>query len=48
MPRAVVLTWYGPPDALVWQDVPMPVPGLADALRDLASGHTQGTIVLVP
>ena len=46
MPRAVVLTWYGAPDALVWRDVP--VPGLAEALRDLASGHTRGKIVLVP
>jgi NADPH:quinone reductase-like Zn-dependent oxidoreductase len=27
MPKAVVLTSYGPPDVLVWQDVPMPVPG---------------------
>jgi hypothetical protein len=25
-----------------------PYPALADALRDLASGHTQGKIVLVP
>jgi hypothetical protein len=27
MPKAVVLTWYGPPDVFVWRDVPMPVPG---------------------
>lgn len=27
MPKAVVLTSYGPPEVLVWQDVPMPVPG---------------------
>ena len=27
MPKAVVLTQYGPPDVLVWSDVPMPRPG---------------------
>src|SRR4051794_14021254 len=27
MPKAVVLTQYGPPDVLVWTDVPMPEPG---------------------
>src|SRR5260221_646773 len=27
MPKAVVLTTYGPPDVLVWSDVPMPEPG---------------------
>src|SRR5438105_1136695 len=27
MPNAVVLTRYGPPDVLVWRDVPMPEPG---------------------
>jgi NADPH:quinone reductase-like Zn-dependent oxidoreductase len=27
MPKAVVLTRYGPPDVLVWSDVPMPEPG---------------------
>src|SRR6202035_4508741 len=27
MPQAVVLTAYGPPEVLVWSDVPMPVPG---------------------
>jgi NADPH:quinone reductase-like Zn-dependent oxidoreductase len=27
MPKAVVLTQYGPPDVLVWKDVPMPAPG---------------------
>jgi NADPH:quinone reductase-like Zn-dependent oxidoreductase len=27
MPKAVVLTQYGPPDVLVWRDVPMPEPG---------------------
>jgi NADPH:quinone reductase-like Zn-dependent oxidoreductase len=27
MPKAVVLTKYGPPDVLVWRDVTMPVPG---------------------
>jgi NADPH:quinone reductase-like Zn-dependent oxidoreductase len=27
MPKAVVLTKYGPPDVLVWSDVPMPIPG---------------------
>jgi NADPH:quinone reductase-like Zn-dependent oxidoreductase len=27
MPKAVVLTSYGPPDVLVWQEVPMPVAG---------------------
>src|SRR5260370_1532264 len=27
MPKAVVLTRYGPPDGLVWQDVPLPEPG---------------------
>src|SRR5260370_13397177 len=27
MPKAVVLTRYGPPDVLVWQDVPLPEPG---------------------
>src|SRR5437899_10587469 len=27
MPKAVVLTRYGPPDVLVWRDVPLPEPG---------------------
>jgi NADPH:quinone reductase-like Zn-dependent oxidoreductase len=27
MPKAVALTKYGPPDVLVWKDVPMPEPG---------------------
>jgi len=27
MPKAVVLTKYGPPEVLVWSDVPMPEPG---------------------
>lgn len=27
MPKAVVLTQYGPPDVLVWSDVPKPEPG---------------------
>lgn len=27
MPNAVVLTTYGPPDVLVWRDVPLPEPG---------------------
>jgi NADPH:quinone reductase-like Zn-dependent oxidoreductase len=27
MPKAVVLTKYGPPDVLAWRDVPMPEPG---------------------
>jgi NADPH:quinone reductase-like Zn-dependent oxidoreductase len=27
MPKAIVLTQYGPPDVLVWSDVPMPEPG---------------------
>jgi len=27
MPKAVVLTKFGPPDVLVWSDVPMPEPG---------------------
>ena len=27
MPKAVVLTKYGPPDVLVWSEVPMPEPG---------------------
>jgi NADPH:quinone reductase-like Zn-dependent oxidoreductase len=27
MPKAVVLTDYGPPDVLLWSDVPMPEPG---------------------
>ena len=27
MPKPVVLTTYGPPDVLVWSDVPMPEPG---------------------
>src|SRR3989442_12376859 len=27
MPKAVVLTRYGPPDALVWRDVALPEPG---------------------
>jgi NADPH:quinone reductase-like Zn-dependent oxidoreductase len=27
MPKAVVLTQYGPPDVLAWRDVPMPEPG---------------------
>ena len=27
MPKAVVLTKYGPPDVLVWRDVAMPEPG---------------------
>lgn len=27
MPKAVVLTKYGPPDVLVWRDVPTPEPG---------------------
>ena len=27
MAKAVVLTKYGPPDVLVWSDVPMPQPG---------------------
>ena len=27
MPKAVVLTGYGPPDVLVWRDVALPEPG---------------------
>jgi NADPH:quinone reductase-like Zn-dependent oxidoreductase len=27
MPKAVVLTQYGPPEVLIWSDVPMPEPG---------------------
>ena len=27
MPKAVVLTRYGPPDVLVWRDVALPEPG---------------------
>ena len=27
MPKAVVLTQYGPPGVLVWRDMPMPMPG---------------------
>src|ERR1700758_4493251 len=27
MPKAAVLPKYGPPDVLVWSDVPMPEPG---------------------
>jgi len=27
MPKAVVLTEYGPPDVLVWRDVALPEPG---------------------
>src|SRR5437899_11783799 len=27
MPKAVVLTGYGPPDVLVWKDVALPEPG---------------------
>src|ERR1700716_3923258 len=27
MPKAIVLTTYGPPDVLVWTDVPLPEPG---------------------
>ena len=27
MPRAIVLTQYGPPDVLEWKEVPMPEPG---------------------
>lgn len=27
MPKAVILTHYGPPDVLVWSEVPMPEPG---------------------
>jgi NADPH:quinone reductase-like Zn-dependent oxidoreductase len=39
MPKAVVLTSYGSPDVLVWQDVPMPVPGPGEILvRVMAAG----------
>ena len=27
MPKAIVLTTYGPPDVLVWRDVALPEPG---------------------
>ena len=39
MPNAVVLTRYGPPEVLVWRDVPMPVPGPGQVrIRVKASG----------
>ena len=39
MPNAVVLTEYGPPDVLVWREVPMPVPGPGQVrLRVKAAG----------
>jgi len=39
MPKAVVLTQYGPPDVLVWSDVPMPEPGPGQVrLRVKAAG----------
>ena len=37
MPNAVVLTRYGSPDALVWQDMPMPGPGQV-RIRVMAAG----------
>jgi len=39
MPKAVVLTQYGPPDVLVWSDVPMPEPGPGQVrIRIMAAG----------
>src|SRR6201981_1428790 len=39
MPKAVVLTKYGPPDVLVWTDVPMPEPGPGQVrMRVMAAG----------
>lgn len=39
MPKAVVLTSYGPPDVLVWRDVPMPMPGSGEIrIRVKAAG----------
>jgi NADPH:quinone reductase-like Zn-dependent oxidoreductase len=39
MPKAVVLTKYGPPDVLVWSDVPMPEPGAGQVrIRVKAAG----------
>src|SRR6476469_6916128 len=39
MPKAVVLTHYGPPDVLVWSDVPMPEPGAGQVrIRIKAAG----------
>jgi NADPH:quinone reductase-like Zn-dependent oxidoreductase len=39
MPKAVVLTKYGPPEVLVWQEVPVPEPGPNEVrIRVKASG----------
>lgn len=39
MPRAIVLTQYGPPDVLAWREVPMPEPGPAQVrIRVRAAG----------
>jgi Alcohol dehydrogenase GroES-like domain len=39
MPKAVVLTQYGPPDVLAWRDVPAPEPGPGQArVRVKAAG----------
>jgi NADPH:quinone reductase-like Zn-dependent oxidoreductase len=39
MPKAVVLKKYGPPDVLVWSDVPMPEPGNGEVrIRIKAAG----------
>jgi len=46
LPKAVVLTWWGYQMCLPGGTCPFPA--LADVLRDLSSGHTQGKIVLVP
>ena len=48
MPKTLVLTGTGHQMCLSRGTCPCPYPALADALRDLASGHTQGKIVLVP
>ena len=39
MPKAIVLTNYGPPDVLVWTDVPIPEPGPSQIrIRVMAAG----------
>lgn len=39
MPKAVVLTQYGPPDVLAWKEVPMPEPGPGQVrIRVMAAG----------
>ena len=43
MPKAVVLTGYGPPDVLVWRDVPLPEPGND---RGIQSRYLSGILFL--